>query len=89
MKKYRKKPLVVEAFQLGEDYTPPWFKYEEMRGNAVLWEDPAAGIRQQATVKTRDGWKNAKGGDYILRTGDGEIYPLRPDVFLANYAAVE
>lgn len=74
MAKYRKKPVVIEAFSNVPDATvPEWF---DLRG-----------ITLGATIKiaTLEGIMEAAPGDYIIRGVKGEIYPCKPDIFVATY----
>lgn len=82
---YRKKPVVIEAFQYsghGYDIKPKWFE------NAI-----AAGIVSMANgacvIKTLEGYHAASVTDYIIKGIKGELYPCKPDIFALTYEAVE
>lgn len=90
MPKYRKKPVVIEAFLLnergliGED----WF-WDAVTRNDIITHcfgkhepDPA-----WCEIKTLEGVMVAKVGDYIIRGVHGEIYPCKADIFQKTYTA--
>ncbi len=82
MAKYRKKPIVIEAFQwTGKPQTyPDWIKEARLtqnEGGAVCME-----------IKTLEGTMLARPGDWIIKGVKGELYPCKPDIFAATYEAV-
>ena len=92
MSKYRKKPVVIDAFQLnerglvGED----WF-WDAVSENTIITHDfgkfhPGAAWCE---IKTLEGTMVAKAGDYIIRGVNGEIYPCKRDIFDKTYEAVQ
>ena len=85
--KYRKKPVVIEAFQLGVDYIPDWFM-DCVTKNAIILRGDYKG-ETSADIETLEGWHHANYGDYIIRGVKGEIYPCKPDIFKMNYEVVE
>lgn len=78
--KYRKKPIVIEAFKWGLEDPPRWWldaKYITVgvgNGNAF--------------IPTLEGIHEAKRGDMIIQGIKGEIYPCKPDIFEATYEEV-
>ena len=92
MSKYRKKPVVIDAFQLnerglvGED----WF-WDAVTENTIITHDFGK-FHQGAAwceIKTLEGTMVAKAGDYIIRGVNGEIYPCKRDIFEKTYEAVQ
>ncbi len=87
--KYRKKPVVIEAFQFeSADYDtdcPAW--WSEAMNSGVAWYQ--GGAEPHFTIKTLEGEMRAGVGDWIIRGVKGEIYPCKPDIFDATYEAVE
>lgn len=82
--KYRKKPVVIEAYQLvdnGEETTavPQWFMQEITNGRILPTAEGGLDIH------TLEGVMNAAPGDYIIRGVKGEIYPCKPDIFELTY----
>lgn len=86
--KYRKKPVVIEAFRLGYDPTPRWF-LDKITG----WEKAAPSNWRDTpsyiTIQTLEGPHYANVGDYIIKGIQGELYPCKPDIFEATYEKVE
>lgn len=84
--KYRKKPVVIEAFQLGVDVEPDWFKTRV--GKDVTYVDPepfVAGAPSDVLIKTLEGTMRANYYEWIIKGVKGEIYPCKPDIFEATY----
>ena len=90
--KYRKKPVVIEAFQLnerglvGED----WF-WDAVTENTIITHDFGKYHPGPAwcEIKTLEGTMVAKTGDYIIRGVNGEIYPCKCDIFEKTYEKEE
>jgi hypothetical protein len=73
--KYRKKPIVIEAWRNTEGEIPPdWL---QGRGCGL------SGTTLQ--IVTLEGVMNANPGDWIIRGVKGEVYPCKPDIFAATY----
>jgi hypothetical protein len=81
MAKYRKKPVVIEAFKWMTDEVPEWWKSAK---NVAV--DVATG---SAFIPTLEGTHEARPGDYIIQGIKGELYPCKPDIFAATYEPVE
>lgn len=83
--KYRKKPVVVDAFRWtgGPDQTedPEWIIEQIRAGNVAF-------VVGAMIIKTLEGTMRAEAGDYIIRGIKGEIYPCKPDIFEATYEPV-
>lgn len=83
MSKYRKKPVVIEAFQWKTGYVAPnWFTEACNAGTTIPDREGSCAI------KTLEGKMRASVGDWIIRGVKGEIYPCKPDIFEATYEAV-
>lgn len=85
MPKYRKKPIVIEAFQwekLEGLNKPGWF--EEAFFQDKIISDGRGGF----IIKTLEGEMKAEKDDYIICGIKGEIYPCKPDIFEATYEEV-
>lgn len=90
MAKYRKKPVVIEAFQYdgdlkgsdGKYYVPEWavdaFEKQDMYFNGP-----------ELYIKTLEGVHHASVKDYIICGVDGELYPCKPEIFEKTYELVE
>lgn len=89
MAKYRKKPVVVEAWRWEGNRllagAPKWVLAYRDSGNARVraWPDGTL------SVPTLEGIHTASVGDWIIQGVAGEIYPCKPDVFWATYESVQ
>lgn len=78
--RYRKKPVVIEAWQNSdENEFPKW-----VAGADVGRE--AGGV---ILINTLEGVMKAMPGDYIIKGIQGEVYPCKPDIFEATYEMVD
>ena len=81
-KKYRKKPVVIEAMELRIDTlfdVAAW-----CNGDAHSEREPGA-LAIWVDIPTLEGVMRADRGDYIIRGVKGEFYPCKPDIFAATY----
>ena len=88
MSKYRKKPIVIEAYQLDNRITnqpPGWLRDAIAEGKAT-WPK---GEPLFCDITTLEGVMRASEGDWIIRGVKGEIYPCKPDIFEQSYEAAE
>lgn len=91
-KKYRKKPVVVEAMQFtGKNALEvmTWANTFATGESSIpaFGEDFVTGL-QELTIKTLEGTHEATPGDYIIRGVKNELYPCKPDIFEQTYEAV-
>lgn len=90
---YRKKPIVVDAFQWTGDEMqkedPIWAVDAIKNGDIWFCVDPFGngGVTHMA-IRTLEGVMEARFDDYIIKGIKGEIYPCKPDIFEATYEAV-
>lgn len=82
--KYRKKPVVIEAFQLGVDTVPEWAWSRRNHDLQFVF-----GNNPQIIIDTLEGEMTAHAGDYIIKGIKDEIYPCKPDIFLATYETAD
>lgn len=83
--KYRKKPVVIEAFKWTGDQTQtedPVWAVEAIKSGVIWFHETFMVIR------TLEGNHLANPGDYIIRGVKGEIYPCKPDIFEMTYEPV-
>jgi hypothetical protein len=88
--KYRKKPVVIDAFRLGEEW-PDWWA-DAVTANRVTTHNADGRWRggpDYALIQTLEGEMRAENGDWIIRGVEGEIYPCKPSVFGATYDPAE
>lgn len=82
MKKYRKKPVVVEAIRwTGENW-------EEV-SNWVAENGFVDYQRGKFVIKNLEGDIVANIGDYIIKGEAGDFSPCKPDIFEVTYEEVE
>lgn len=92
--KYRKKPVVVEAFRMGINPHPDWFQDKVSSNDIITYaygnsEGPFIFRKTYCDIKTLEGTMRADYGDYIIKGIQGEIYHCKPDIFEATYEKVE
>lgn len=89
--KFRKKPVVIEAFKFEGDFIDsssmpyvPYWAYQALDDGILSFEG-----RGDLFVNTLEGKMSVTPGDYVIRGVQGEIYPCKPDIFEATYEVVE
>lgn len=85
MPRYRKRPVMIDAFCLGVDPIPDWFM-DKVSANQIVLHG-AYGQLDQCQIHTLEGVMTAQHGDYILRGVAGEIYPCKAEIFTQTYVA--
>ncbi len=83
--KFRKKPVVIEAFEVhpndGKTHAlPPRWLVNAIIGGGVVPLDEGG-----MDIKTLEGIMRAEVGDWIIQGVKGELYPCKPDIFAATY----
>ena len=99
MTKFRKKPVVIEAWPVNEINMA--FANDHWRGlpdcireayDAGGWVVGAlkddVGPERGIYIPTLEGSMFGSPGDWIIRGVQGEFYPCKPDIFAATYEAV-
>lgn len=88
MAKYRKKPVVIEAFKFYVDPMPDWFM-DKVSTNEVILRNCNYGIYDinsaYCEIETLEGTMRGNGGDYIIKGVNGELYPCKADIFAKTY----
>ena len=82
--KYRKKPIVIDAYQLpaaGEDIPDSFEQWCDEVGFTAFESDRDEGL----LIPTLEGTMRADPGDWIIKGVKGEFYPCKPDIFEATY----
>lgn len=82
VKKYRKKPTVIEAIQYNGKNTAD---IHEFCGEDV--REPVG--KDYMEIATLEGIMRVSPGDYVIKGVQGEFYPCKPDIFKATYEEVE
>lgn len=91
MSKYRKKPVVIEAFKYGFDNRPDWFD-DKVTSNDIITHvgnDIHCKEDYYCEIKTLEGTMRGNCGDYIIKGVQGECYACKPDIFEQTYEKVE
>ena len=81
-KKFRKKPVVIEAVRWTGDNRE---EMEEFVPNTILARKNAEG---DLAIGTLEGVMTASKGDWIIKGVHGEYYPCKPDIFEKTYDPV-
>ena len=85
--KFRKKPVVVEAFQLPAEHddADAFMRW----AGSVGFENYTSERDGSIAIDTLEGTMLASAGDWIIRGVKGEFYPCKPDIFAATYEPAE
>lgn len=88
---FKKKPVEIQAFQLGVDYIPDWAMHNISQNNIVLHKENPYEYSSTiyADVVTLEGTMRANHGDYIIQGVNGEVYPCKEDIFKKTYDSVD
>ncbi len=93
---FRKKPVVVEAFQMTKERRqdnfdwPSWLHKAWLKDwhkpNAVSSEDyPNSDGTDRLIIQTLEGQHTVSWNDWIIQGVADELYPCKPDIFEATY----
>jgi hypothetical protein len=94
--KFRKKPVVIEAFQMTEErrsnnfYWPQWLHKAwnvKREANGSLYPTDESVLGGTLSIGTLEGQHLVSWGDWIIQGVKGELYPCKPDIFEATYEA--
>lgn len=89
IKKYRKKPVIIEA-EIYKD----WESFENNIGAPLSSIDSDSewfcqqcecSVYKHANCKTLEGFHIVCPGDFIIKGIKGEFYPCKPDIFEMTY----
>lgn len=86
--KYRKKPVVIEAFKFYVDPMPDWFTDKVTENKIILNNcnhNKYESHQAYCEIETLEGTMIAYGGDYIIQGVEGGIYPCKERIFEATY----
>ena len=96
MPKFRKKPVVIEAFQMTFERrksNADWPKWLHIAWNTPQTEAgavfpsryPDSDGEDELMIRTLEGNHLVSFGDWIIQGVKGELYPCKPDIFEATY----
>lgn len=92
MKKYRKKPVVIEAVCWNGGNTvlvTQWAQGDVDLPDRWIMKTDRDGSPCALIIPTLEGDHEARVGDWIIKGVAGEFYPCKPEIFAATYEAVE
>ena len=89
MAKFRKKPVEVEAYRIGDLGWPDAIWDGVDRNDIILHLGCCNGrTTGYVEIKTLEGTMRGEIGDWIIRGVKGEFYACKPDIFGATYEPV-
>ena len=93
--KYRKKPVIIDAIQLNDEYNSICNAIEfveniDMSTSIIGRNICVKDVQKEKglIIHTLEGDMKASFGDYIIKGVNGEFYPCKPDVFEKTYELV-
>ena len=100
MAKYRKKPVVIEAFQMTKEARQDnsnwlewmhkaWQKDPEEQGALYPSDYPNSNGTDKLKIHTLEGDHLVEWNDFIIQGVNGELYPCKPDIFEKTYEVYE
>lgn len=82
MPKFRKKPVIIEAFHwTGDNHWDDWPEWLRTAYH-IPFEEPGSFYSIAGAswyLSTLEGQHHVSSGDYIIRGVQGELYPCKPD----------
>ena len=87
-KKFRKKPVVIEAMEITSDGWPDVCSWV----NSGLPPEANSRCSPQGrglAIRTLGGTMYGMIGDWVIKGVKGEFYPCKPDIFISTYEPVE
>ena len=85
VKKYRKKPVTIEAMQLTRHNACEIAEWGGENVFVVYIVGERFDHEKAINIRTLEGVMEANPGDYIIKGVQGEFYPCKPDNFAATY----
>ena len=90
MSKYRKKPVVIDAWQFTkENYkigAPDFIRHSNSA--VTLWSQYGGDVIE-GWIETLEGKMRVSENDFIIKGVNGEFYPCKPDIFEKTYESAE
>ena len=96
MAKFRKKPVVIEAFQFDGDlinregipYVPKW-AMDAFRNDIMFYDsEDSNSSPTELYIRTLEGVHHVSLNDYVIQGVNGELYPCKPEIFEKTYEVV-
>lgn len=87
---YRKKPVVIEAFQWTGDekqVEDPLWAIKALKEGTMSFENEGK-PNVTISIKTLEGNMEVSRGDFIIKGVEGELYPCKEGIFHKTYSSV-
>lgn len=84
MTKYRKKPVVIDAWEFTKENYRNGVPREFKDKRITLWSQYGGDVIE-GEIDTLEGKMCVSEGDYIIKGVNGEFYPCKPDIFEKTY----
>lgn len=93
---YRKKPVIIEAFQMTKERRwdnsewPNWLHeaWQRGAGEGGVWIDADDPNKEKLVIGTLEGVHRPSWDDWYIKGVKGEIYACKPDIFEQTYELV-
>ena len=82
VQRYRKLPVVIEAFEFTGDNVRELYGFSEGKVYQT-------GRDHSLVIRTLEGEMRVSSGDFVIRGVNGEFYPCKPDIFWKTYERAE
>jgi len=86
MPKFRKKPVIIDAWVWDETRTT--FDKIGCRMVSCSGHNDRPNEMTSLRIKTLEGTMSVNKGDYVIKGIKGEFYPIKKDIFLETYEKV-
>lgn len=83
MPKFRKKPVVIEAWPFDGSWISAQPAINAAHKSVAHWGADGGG--GYVRIKTLEGEMRAQSGDWIIMGVHGELYPCKADIFAETY----
>lgn len=87
--RYRKKPVEVEAMNIGVESMLNVARWCGGRIQTSAKASDPSDIASWLEIPTLEGIMRANKGDWVIRGVNGEFYPCKNEIFAATYEPVE
>lgn len=88
IKKYRKKPVIIEAIQIKDRTMVDIRSFLGIANMKNIEQDFNENIVISFEIPTLEGDMKVSYGDYVIKGVHGEFYPCKPDIFKKTYEEV-
>lgn len=89
MSKFRKKPVVIEAWEWDQSEASLEYLIDIQKVPFDRVKISGKGIVKFLSIKTLEGRHVVSNGDWIIKGIKGEFYPCKPDIFEATYEQID